>query len=611
MMILRLRKNSTSYFRPYRDYFIAIYGSFLLFPIREIFLIFLQGSLVIRVSTQAMIGGAIVIAMLWGDLATRLYVYPGRFSIRYALTKPKRPIDYFFILYTLPMVAILVGSFTLPGAIADIPVQAAYPLSSATSATAGIGTNLLAIAAIVTVAFVGYPFLILVRLRSQLKDREVRYALRVIAVCFGIISALLLILNALDTFGVNISGLGHLISVSLLFVVGQAFSKPSFLKSFLGVTPSLETRYEYQREDMRVLIYRKGGEKFVPISRFVREGIGQESQVAYFYKGQAEEITDGLVSNGLDVRQSMMKRSLRLIPFTSLYQSEGILDEEAALSYLLGMVQEARALGKNSLKLIVDYEDYSERPYTEFINHLTDSRWTTPDHFVSVLMAFSEAAFQDQEAALNLLESKIASTRISDANDTFSRTVGLSHSEIIGRKILLEYDPGSDYEKVINSLLGESSSNFERAAIFTRRDSPLYSVIGKQPGMKIFVLTSRVSYPRVEESHVLLPAYDSSLLLDAINKTIEAYAGTNCTIIFDGISHYVFTLGPDRTLSLVRQGLELMVSDKVTAVFLLNAGAHDQKTISTFENLFDLELVSREGARIPEVKRRLTLAAER
>ena len=610
MMILHLRKNSTSYFRPYRNYFIAIYCAFLLFPIREVSVIFLQSTLVVQVSTHAMVAGAITIAMLWGDLATRLYVYPGRFSVRYALTKPRRAIDYVFILYTLPMVATLVGSFILPGAIADTPVKATYPLSNTTSVTVGIGANLLALASIVIVAFVGYPFFVLVRLRSLLKDREVRYALRVIAVCFGIISALLLILDS-GTFGVNISGLGHLVSVSLLFVVGRAFSKPSFLKSFLRVTPSLEPRYAYQREDMRVLIYRRGGEKFVPISRFVRDGISQDGLVAYFYKGDAEEIMDGLASNGLDIRQSMMKRSLRLIPFTSLYQSEGVLDEEAALGYWVGLVEEVRALGKSSLKLVVDYEDHSERPYTKFISHLTDSRWATPDHFVNVLMAFSDTAFQGQETALTLLESKIASTKLSDANDTFSRTVGLSHSEITGKKILLEYDPGSDYEKVINSLLGESASNFERAAIFTRRDSPLYPVVAKQPGMKIFILTSRVSYPRKEESHVLLPAYDSSLLLDAINKTIEAYEGTNCTIIFDGISHYIFTLGPDRTLSLVRQGLELMVSDKVTAVFLLNAGAHDQKTISTFENLFDLELVSREGARIPEVKRRLILAAER
>jgi hypothetical protein len=557
-----------------------------------------------------MFGGGLAIAMLWGDLATRLYVYPGRFSLRSALTRPSRPIHYIFILYTVPLVATLVAVFLLPGAIADTPVNATYVLSGVTYSAVGLGASIIGLGSTVIVAFVSYPFGVLVQLRSQLKDPEVRYALRVIAVCFGFISALIFAANTLDTFGVSISGLGQVVSVFLLFVVGRAFSKPSFLKSFLGVTPSLEPRYDYQREDMRVLIYRKGGEKFGPISRFVNEGISQDSLVVYVYKGDAERIKERLAQHGLNIRQSLMKRSLRLVPFSSLYQSEGVLDEEAAFAYCVGLVDEVRAIGKNDLRIVIDYEDHAERPSTKFVNHLTDSRWTTSDHYVSVLFAFSDDAFQGQEPALSLLKSKISTTELSDVIDIFSKTVGLSHSEITGKKILLEYDPGSDYEKVVSSLVGESASNFERTAVFTRRDSPLYSVVGKQPGMKVFILTSRVSYPRQEESRVLLPAYDSSLLLDALNKTIEAYQGATSTIIFDGISHYIFTLGSDRTLSLVRQALELMVSDKVTAVFLVNVGAHDEKTISTFENLFDLELVSREGARIPEVKRRLMLASE-
>src|SRR5436309_9183657 len=80
-------------------------------------------------------------------------------------------------------------------------------------------------------------------------------------------------------------------------------------------------------------------------------------------------------------------------------------------------------------------------------------------------------------------------------------------------------------------------------------------------------MTSRVSYPKMENENLyLLPTYDTSLLLDALNKTIEAYAGSDFTIIFDNISHLAFTLGPERTYSLVRQALELMISDKITAI---------------------------------------------
>jgi len=132
--------------------------------------------------------------------------------------------------------------------------------------------------------------------------------------------------------------------------------------------------------------------------------------------------------------------------------------------------------------------------------------------------------------------------------------------------------------------------------------------VERQPAAKIFVMTSRVSYPKMENENLfLLPTYDTSLLLDALNKTIEAYTGSDFTIIFDNISHLAFTLGPERTYSLVRQALELMISDKITAIFSMNSKAHDQKIMSTFENMFDLELVCEAGRSVPAIRKKITV----
>src|SRR5947208_13918496 len=134
--------------------------------------------------------------------------------------------------------------------------------------------------------------------------------------------------------------------------------------------------------------------------------------------------------------------------------------------------------------------------------------------------------------------------------DIFSHTVGLSHDEIVGRKLLLEFDPQGDYERVFKSLLAETASNFERTVVFTRKGCLIYSLVERQPAAKIFVMTSRVSYPKMENENLfLLPTYDTSLLLDALNKTIEAYTDSDFIIIFNNISHLVFTLALDRTYS--------------------------------------------------------------
>ncbi len=610
-MILVLAMNRMSYFRPYRKYFVFIYGAFLVFPVRELLMMFRPDPLVLRLSTNAMVAGAATIALVWGYLATKLYKYPKRFSLRSSLHRPIRSIQFMFLLYILPM-AITVATSFLPGSITPDPINATFVLSGEKSTVVGFSLTFLAIASTVVVAFVTYPLVVLVSLRSQLRDPEVRYALKVIASCFGIISGLMLTLNALDTSGISITGVGNLVSVSLLIIVDRAFSKPSFLKAFLGVVPPIESLNHNRREDIRILLYRKDDEKFNPVVKFVTEALNQGSMVAYFYRGEPASIWEALSRHGFDPRSFPATSNLQLIPFSTLYRDETSKNGEAALGIVGKLAEEAMTLGRTSLRIVVDYGPYSSKPFDAFVNHIADPRWTNVGHYVGVLMTFSSAVFEGQDGALSLLRSKIDTAELSDLVDSFSKSIGFSHAEIAGKKILLEYEPASGYERVLKSLLVESSSNFERAALFTHRDSPLYPLFGELTGAKVFVLTSRVSYPRLEEGNrVLLPAYESALLLDALDKTIQAYAGASVIIVFDSISHNIFTLGPDKAVSLLRQALEMMISNKVTVVFLMNIAAHDQKTVSTFESIFDIAVVCRTGARIPEVKRRLNVAFER
>src|SRR2546422_624189 len=357
-----------------------------------------------------------------------------------------------------------------------------------------------------------------------------------------------------------------------------------------------------------VLIYEHDYAKITPIARFVNEGVNQQNRVLYFHFDDEAAAREELSRNGVDVKYNLTKGNLRLPSIDSLYQGANLLDEEAAIGQCQELANETRALGKNGLRIVIDYSDRTKRPYQKFVNHIADPRWATPDHYVQVMMTFASHAFENEKTTLDLLKSKVPVIDLTESTDVFSRTVGLSHDEIAGQKILLEYDPLSGYEKILRTLATEAASNFERVILFTRKDSPIHSAMEDEPGLKMFVLTSRVSYPKVEsENVILIPAFDSSLILDSMNKTIEAYAATPFTMIFDNISHQIFTLGTERAHSFVRQGLELMVSDRITGVFLLNYPAHDPKTVSMFENLFDLELVSRPGARIPEVRKKLSL----
>jgi len=610
-MILFLIREPLSYFRPYKSYFVAIYAFFNAFPVSQLVLIFYPEANLIRLTTQAFAAAAAIIATLWGLLVTKLYFYPEKFSLRSALAHPRKPIHLAYLLYLVPMVSLVILTIVDPASVDPSPSrQAFYLIDNIGYRAVGLGSLLLTVAAIVISSFTLYSFIVLSRLRSQLRDREVRGALRIIARCFAAIATLLLFGYSLASFGYSLLGVVHFACVILLLFAVTAFKRPTFLRAFLGLVPSLGPNPAVMRGDQIVLIYESDEAKMTPIARFVNEGVNQQDRVLYFHSNDEAIVRDELSRNGVDVKHNLNKGSLRLPSIDSLYQGENLLDEEAAIGQCQELASETRALGKNGLRIVIDYAESTKRPYQKFVSHISDSRWATSDHYVQVMMCFADRAFENEQSTLDLLKSKVPVIDLTESSDVFSRTVGLSHEEISGQKILLEYDPLSGYEKILRSLATEAASNFERVILFTRKESPIHSAMVDELGLKFFVLTSRVSYPKVEsENVVLIPAFDSSLILDSMNKTIEAYAATPFTIIFDNVSHQIFTVGTERAHSFVRQALELMVSNKITGIFLLNYPAHEAKTVSMFENLFDLELICRPGARIPEVRKKLSLPA--
>lgn len=603
-MIILLARDSLSYFQSYKNYFIAIYLIFLAFPVAGLILMLSPEAIPQIVGLLGISTSGCFIAIIWGYVATKLYVYPETLSPRRFISRPFRRIFLAYALYLIPMILALVDAWSGLGYSSGL-VHLAYPLDNVMLSSVTVSSQLVDIGLGVVAVFTVYPLAVITRRGALVKDKEAKNALRLIAVTFSIISATLVAgFGSLST-GFNILGPANFISVVLIIVAVQAFRKPTFLKAFLGVVPSLESSPSAAHYDQMILIHGPGKEKFSPIARYIMEGVSNHERVIYFQNTDLDMITQYLSIEGVDVTRMMLKGSLRVSPLGSIYPNKGVI-EDTPLEAIQQLASEAKILGNEGLRVILDYDDFIVRPVQRFVQHLTDSRWTSPDHRLHVLMVFDSAAFRGEEASLAQLESQVRTLDLAETRDTFSKSVGLSHQDIAGRKLLFEYDPQVDYPRVFKSLLAENASNIERTVVFTRRESPLYELARRQPGTRVFVLTSRVSYPKMEgENLVLLPTYDSSLMLDALNKTIEAYGASSFSIIFDNISHFVFTIGPERTYALIRQSLELMVSDRITAIFSVNSEAHDPKVLSTFENMFDMEIVSRPGSSVPEIRKKI------
>src|SRR5207245_11721210 len=116
-----------------------------------------------------------LIASLCVYVDTKLYLYPQPLSLRRILSGPFRAVFLFFAVYLVPMVLGIVVAWSVPSAIATgSAVKVTYVIEGITLPSAVTGPIMLAIGVALVSAFTIYPFAVLSRLRSQLRDKDVK-----------------------------------------------------------------------------------------------------------------------------------------------------------------------------------------------------------------------------------------------------------------------------------------------------------------------------------------------------------------------------------------------------------------------------------------------------
>jgi hypothetical protein len=180
--------------------------------------------------------------------------------------------------------------------------------------------------------------------------------------------------------------------------------------------------------------------------------------------------------------------------------------------------------------------------------------------------------------------------------DAFSKRIGLSHKELIGRKCLLEFDPTSDYETIVEDFAKESMANVEPIYVFTSATSPLHKHLAKHLAIKFFLTSISTSTMQSgSENEVLVPANNIDLIQDSIDNVTQAHSIANKSIVFDGLSDLLSSLDPERTFTFLRHLLQTSSSQRTTALFLLNTSAHDPKIVSRLRSMFYDQMIYGKG----------------
>jgi len=389
--------------------------------------------------------------------------------------------------------------------------------------------------------------------------------------------------------------------------------KRSIPSGILEATPVLNIR----EGESTVLTYTSSANKMKVFSSFIHAGLESGDTVWYSYHNEeSKTVRAKLKEYGIDVKHYEKDGALRLKSHEEFFMPEGKLDYEKAVESGLKQWNWAKSQGYKHARNIEDVGDFSfaDGQWQGYVyQYWLDPRWDDPnvsnwvtskdpvgvvyDPFLMEITAINvERMTETQVTELlkalgrgNLVPARFIDL-IGDMN-SFSGLIGLDHENFVGRRILFEFDPASNYEKSVDRLAKESMANVEPLFVFTSSTSPIRRYLAGQPSIRFFLTSISTSIPKsASENTVLLPAKNAPLILDAISKVLETYADANVCFVFDILSELLVSIGREKTFIFLRHALDMLSSEKTTCLFLLNTSAHQTEMVSSLRDLFSNQL---------------------
>ncbi|MDG6998711.1 MAG: hypothetical protein JRN15_06320 [Nitrososphaerota archaeon] len=206
--------------------------------------------------------------------------------------------------------------------------------------------------------------------------------------------------------------------------------------------------------------------------------------------------------------------------------------------------------------------------------------------FATLCFGVSAVSYKRAFLLTSFFESTPA--QVASPSFSFSKALGLPSSLRAG-EYLFEVDPFLTYEKSVKDLAVELLSKRFLAYVLTPKGSRVYNTLLTQSGLKFYVMTSAISYPRGSDrpSEMLVPENDPTIILDTLHKLLESVPPeTGVGIVYDNISDMMISVGVETTYKFLKRIKEILADRNIVAIFLITHGAHEEKQFSLIQNVF-------------------------
>jgi len=459
---------------------------------------------------------------------------------------------------------------------------------------------------VVAIAVVAYPCRLLVLSSRKFKEKEASSALKWFGVCWVGVSFALIYFHVFvpSHLRVEMVAIEYLLFATFFGAIAHFFGKTTILESFFEKPhPSVPV----SGGESIFVTYTSKADKMKFFSAYIREGLLSGGRVIYKYPDNEDEVVrEKLREGGVDVERYERNGSLILTTLSQFYLSNGLFDKEKAIKFLWELKADSVKKGYTHVRDFVDLGDFSflGEAADEYIKYLNDEKWIgyMDKHLTELFAVNAEKVSEERLRGLTKLRTTLRTmARLIDLiehEDRFSKALKLTRQELTGRTILFEFDPTADYEKLVGDFATEALAHVEPVALFTHKGSVIYSALSNRRAIKILLLTQRISAPQVDTltNEMLLPANNTPLLLDALEKMLKTSPRGNLNIIFDSLSSLILLVGFEKTYNFVRYALDMLASENSTALFLFSPENHDERVASSLRSLFSNHVSYRKGS---------------
>ena len=432
------------------------------------------------------------------------------------------------------------------------------------------------VSSLLLASFIAFPVLAFYRQSKRVQDPKASSSIRLISICWASFGLITFFQEAFaGAFASLVKSFSIVADGTLFVLVSFALREPTILSRIVTGGEMIFQAVSSSTEEDTVVLYNSESDRKRLVERFVEDGLATRQELV-FYAIKSEVPFYRAILKGTTTDSSRQKSPQMMIQSIDFGSGEALTD----LAVPPGFHRTKREL--------VDLGELSLDQCNLIISKVKSlDSLPGPRRRPRIWALNVEEA---QSGTLEALREANPKARVRDLalqQDSFSKLLNTKHQALSKSRILLEYDPTSNYEDAIQKFAREFQANVEPIAIFTSMGSPTFRQFRGQHNLRLFTFSAKTSTPsKVSEEHVLLPERDTSLLLDAVDKLLQANHGRLVGMVFDVFTDLILFQGFEKGYGVLSSVVEMSESESASTLVLINFTALDERSLNGIRGLF-------------------------